>query len=103
MLSGSKPPVVVDSSEPADADIVRQVLGGDTAVFERLMRRYNERVYRVARAIVRDEEEAEDVMQQAYVNAFAHLGRFNGTAPFSTWLTKIVIDESFARVRRRSP
>jgi RNA polymerase sigma-70 factor, ECF subfamily len=71
-------------------------------VFELLMRRYNERVYRAARAIVRDELEAEDVMQQAYVNAFAHLAQFNGTARFSTWLTKIAVNESLARVRRRA-
>jgi len=65
------------------------------------MRRYNERVYRVARAIVRDEQEAEDVMQQAYVDAFQHLAQFNGAARFSTWLTRIVVNESLARLRRR--
>lgn len=70
-------------------------------MFELLMRRYNERVYRAARAIVRDEHEAEDVMQQAYVDAFTHLRQFNGSARFSTWLTKIAINESLARVRRR--
>ena len=70
-------------------------------MFELLMRRYNERVYRAARAIVRDEQEAEDVMQQAYVNAFTHLRQFNGAAQFSTWLTRIAINESLARVRRR--
>lgn len=85
-----------------DEQVVTQVIGGQTALFEVLMRRYNERVYRVARAIVRDDEEAEDVMQQAYVNAYAHLRQFNGKARFSTWLTKIAINESLARVRRRS-
>jgi RNA polymerase sigma-70 factor (ECF subfamily) len=65
------------------------------------MRRYNERVYRVARSIVRDEQEAEDVMQQAYVNAFTHLRQFNGSARFSTWLTRIAINESLARLRRQ--
>jgi RNA polymerase sigma-70 factor (ECF subfamily) len=84
-----------------DEQVVTQVIGGQTALFEVLMRRYNERVYRVARAIVRDDEEAEDVMQQAYVNAYAHLRQFNGKARFSTWLTKIAINESLARVRRR--
>jgi RNA polymerase sigma-70 factor, ECF subfamily len=88
-------------SEDSDDEIVRHVLGGDTALFELLMRRYNERVYRAARAIVRDEHEAEDVMQQAYVNAFTHLRQFNGSARFSTWLTKIAVNESLARVRRR--
>ena len=64
--------------EEDDAEVIRQVLHGNTAMFELLMRRYNERVYRAARAIVRDEQEAEDVMQQTYVNAFTHLRQFNG-------------------------
>jgi RNA polymerase sigma-70 factor, ECF subfamily len=92
---------VFPGAEQSDADVIRQVLEGNTAMFELLMRRYNERVYRAARAIVRDEQEAEDVMQQAYVNAFTHLHQFNGAARFSTWLTKIAINESLARVRRR--
>ena len=79
--------VICESTEQSDADVIRQVLDGHSAMFELLMRRYNERVYRAARAIVRDEQEAEDVMQQAYVNAFAHLRQFNGASRFSTWLT----------------
>ncbi len=85
-----------------DEQVVTSVLAGQTALFEILMRRYNERVYRVARAIVRDDEEAEDVMQQAYVNAYAHLRQYTGKAQFSTWLTKIAVNESLARVRRRA-
>jgi RNA polymerase sigma-70 factor (ECF subfamily) len=96
------PTVELDSAESRDEDIIRQVLVGITAMFELLMRRYNERIYRAARAIVRDEEEAEDVMQQAYVNAFTHLRQFNGTSKFSTWLTRIAINEALARVRRRN-
>lgn len=87
--------------ERTDDDLVRQALHGTTVAFELLMRRYNERVYRAARAIVRDEHEAEDVMQQAYVNAFTHLHQFSGASQFSTWLTRIAINESLARVRRR--
>jgi RNA polymerase sigma-70 factor (ECF subfamily) len=94
-------PAAVEGAEPGDEEVVRQVLAGKTALFELLMRRYNERLYRVARAIVRDEHEAEDVMQQAYVNAYAHMRQFNGTARFSTWLTRIAVNESLARVRRR--
>ena len=85
----------------SDEQVVAQVLAGQTALFEILMRRYNERVYRAARAIVRDEDEAEDVMQQAYVNAYAHLAQFGGRAQFSTWLTRIAVNEALARVRRR--
>src|SRR5689334_24246899 len=84
-----------------DEEIVRQVLDGNTALFEVLMRRHNERVYRAARAILRDEREAEDVMQEAYVNAYTHLAQFDGRARFSTWLTKIAVHEALARVRRQ--
>jgi RNA polymerase sigma-70 factor (ECF subfamily) len=91
----------VEPIEQTDEDLVRQVVGGDTSLFEKLMRRYNERIYRVARAIVRDDHEAEDVMQQAYVNAFTHLDQFNGSARFSTWLTRIAVNESLARLRRQ--
>jgi RNA polymerase sigma-70 factor (ECF subfamily) len=83
-----------------DEQVVAQVLDGQTALFEVLMRRHNERVYRAARAIVRDEREAEDVMQQAYVNAYAHLRQFDGRAAFATWLTRIAVNEAISRVRR---
>lgn len=89
------------TGEQSDEALIEQFLGGNTAVFELLMRRYNERVYRAARSVVRDEQEAEDVMQQAYVNAFTHLRQFNGAARFSTWLTRIAINEALARVRRQ--
>jgi RNA polymerase sigma-70 factor (ECF subfamily) len=90
-----------DTRDQTDEEVVRQVLDGDTARYALLMRRYNERLYRAARAITRDDREAEDVMQQAYVNAFANLRQFNGQARFATWLTQIAINESLARVRRR--
>jgi RNA polymerase sigma-70 factor (ECF subfamily) len=101
MIIATSPAVAVEGAEQDDTEVIRQVLQGNTAMFELLMRRHNERVYRAARAIVRDEQEAEDVMQQAYVNAFTHLRQFNGSAHFSTWLTRIAINESLARVRRR--
>jgi RNA polymerase sigma-70 factor (ECF subfamily) len=82
-----------------DEEIVRRVLAGETALFELIMRRYNQRIYRAVRAIVRDETEAEDVMQQAYVNAYAHLHQFAERASFATWLTRIAINEALARIR----
>jgi RNA polymerase sigma-70 factor, ECF subfamily len=85
----------------SDEQVVSRVLSGQTALFEVLMRRHNERIYRAARAILRDESDAEDVMQQAYVNAYSHLRRFDGRSKFSTWLTRIAIHEALARVRRR--
>jgi RNA polymerase sigma-70 factor, ECF subfamily len=83
-----------------DEDVVKRVRAGDTALFEVLMRRNNRRIYRVARAIVKNESEAEDIMQQAYVSAYAHLDQFAGTAKFSTWLTKITVNEALARIRQ---
>ena len=84
-----------------DEQVIAHVLAGQTALFEVLMRRHNERVYRTARAILHDDGEVEDVMQQAYVNAYAHLRQFDGRAAFATWLTRIVVHESLARARRR--
>lgn len=101
MVEAAAPAARSGGSEHSDEDIVRLVLSGQTALFELLMRRYNERLYRAARAITRDEREAEDVMQQAYVNAYANLRQFKGTAMFSTWLTRIAVNEALARVRRR--
>jgi RNA polymerase sigma-70 factor (ECF subfamily) len=101
MMTRMSSAVALDNSRDSDAEIIQQVLAGNTALFELLMRRYNERIYRAARSIVRDEQEAEDIMQQAYVNAFTHLRQFNGSAQFSTWLTRIAINEALARVRRR--
>ena len=83
-----------------DEEIVKRVLAGDTALFEVLMRRHNRRIYRVARAIVKDESEIEDVMQQTYVAAYTHLEQFAGAARFVTWLTKIAVNEALARVRQ---
>ncbi len=85
-----------------DEEVVARVLQGDTALFEIIMRRYNQRLYRVARAILRDDAEAEDVMQDAYVRAFQHLHQFEGRAKFSTWLTRIAVHEALARTRRRN-
>jgi len=87
--------------DPSDQEIVRRVQQGEAALFEVLMRRYNQRLYRVARSITRDDAEAEDVMQQSYLNAFTHLDQFAQRAQFSTWLTRIAVHEALARVRRR--
>jgi len=101
MLPMTSLAAALEHAEQADEAIVRQVVAGQTALFELLMRRHNERVYRAVRSIVRDEREVEDVMQQAYLNAFTHLRQFSGAARFSTWLTRIAINEALARVRRR--
>jgi RNA polymerase sigma-70 factor (ECF subfamily) len=102
MMNGSRNrDVLVRSAEESDEHLVQQVLEGNTALFELIMRRHNERLYRAARAITRDEREAEDVMQQAYLNAFSNLRQFKGHAQFATWLTRIAVNEALARVRHR--
>ncbi|HEY7790962.1 MAG TPA: RNA polymerase sigma factor [Vicinamibacterales bacterium] len=88
------------NSALSDLDIVRRVKSGESALFEILMRRHNQRLYRVARAVVKDESDVEDVMQQAYINAFTHLAQFQERAQFSTWLTQIALREAFSRRRK---
>jgi RNA polymerase sigma-70 factor (ECF subfamily) len=83
-----------------DEEVVNRVLAGETALYEVVMRRYNTRLYRVARAILKNDGEAEDVMQDAYVRAFQHLGQFAGRAKFSTWLTRIAVHEALARQQK---
>jgi RNA polymerase sigma-70 factor, ECF subfamily len=95
------PAIAAASSTLPDEEIAARVVAGETPLFEILMRRHNEQVYRAARAILRDDREAEDVMQEAYVNAFTHLAQFDGRARFSTWLTKIAVYEALGRARRR--
>jgi len=84
----------------SDEEVVVRVLAGETAMFEIVMRRHNQLLYRVARAILRNDGEAEDVMQDAYVRAFEHLRQFAGRAKFSTWLARIAVNEALARERR---
>jgi RNA polymerase sigma-70 factor (ECF subfamily) len=84
-----------------DEEIVARVGAGEVELFELLMRRHNPRVYRAARAILHDDSEAEDVMQDAYVRAYEHLHEFEGRAHFSTWLTRIAVHEALARIRRQ--
>src|SRR5262245_46405449 len=92
----------VETAPVSDEEVVARVLAGETPLFEILMRRYNQRLYRVSRSILRDDAEAQDVMQEAYVRAFIHLDQFDGRAKFSTWLTRIAIHEALARLRYRS-
>lgn len=88
------------SADLTDDELVREVRRGNRSCFEPLMRRYNQRLFRVARAIVHNDAEAEDVIQQAYVNAYIHLDQFEERARFSTWLTRIAIHEALGRLRK---
>jgi len=95
------PAELATSQEPlSDEEVVARVLAGETGMFEVIMRRHNQLLYRVARAILRNDGEAEDVMQDAYVRAYEHLGQFAGRAKFSTWLTRIAVQEALPRQHR---
>lgn len=83
-----------------DGELVAGVLNGDARAFETLMRHYNRRLYRVARSILKDDAEAEDALQEAYWKAYKSMGRFHFDARLSTWLTRIVINESLGRMRQ---
>ncbi|NUP12708.1 MAG: RNA polymerase sigma factor [Polyangiaceae bacterium] len=87
------------NSTLTDEAVVERVRAGDVALFEILMRRHNQRIFRAARAIVKNDDLAEEVMQEAYVSAFEHLDDFGGRARFSTWLTRIAVHASLRRVR----
>jgi RNA polymerase sigma-70 factor (ECF subfamily) len=82
-----------------DEEVVERVLAGETPLFEIVMRRYNQRLYRASRAILRDDTQAEDVVQDAYVRAYHHLPQFRSEAKFSTWLMRIALNEALARAR----
>jgi len=86
----------------SDADLIVLVLRRDETAARALMQRYNRRLYRVARSVVRDDGEAEDVLQEAYLKAFASLHGFRGDASLSTWLIRIVVNEALQRLRRRT-
>jgi RNA polymerase sigma-70 factor (ECF subfamily) len=86
----------------SDEELVSRVRSGEVALFEVLMRRNNTRVYRAIRGILRDEGEVEDAMQQTYLDAYLKLDQFAGGAAFSTWLTRIAINEALGRLRRHA-
>jgi RNA polymerase sigma-70 factor (ECF subfamily) len=85
----------------SDEEVVARVLAGDTSLFEILMRRYNQRLFRVSRGILADDAEAEDVVQEAWLRAFRELAGFRGEARFATWLTRIACHEALARANKR--
>lgn len=88
------------TSPLTDEELIARVVQGDVELYEVIMRRYNQRLYRITRAILLDSSDAEDVVQQAYINAFEHLDQFEARSKFSTWLTKIAINAALARSRQ---
>ena len=90
-----------EGAEADDGALVARIVAGDRDAFEQLMRSHNTALFRAARAIVRDDADAEDVLQEAYLSAYRHLPGFRGDASLSTWLTRIVINQALGRLRAR--
>jgi len=89
-------------SSASDGALARQIEAGDLRAFEVLMRRHNRILFRTARAILKDDGEAEDAVQEAYLQAYRSIAKFRGDARLSTWLTRIVANEAFGRLRKRA-
>lgn len=92
-----------DHDKLDETELVRLAQAGDGEAFRVIMQRGNQRLFRMARGVVRDDSEAEDVLQEAYARAFAAIGGFRGEAGVMTWLTRIVLNEARGRLRRRRP
>jgi RNA polymerase sigma-70 factor (ECF subfamily) len=93
-------PAPADAACSADMALARRIAAGDAVAFERLMREMNRKLFRVARSILDDDSEAEDALQEAYVTAYGEMASFRGASKLSTWVTRIVINESLGRLRK---
>ncbi|RWL42057.1 MAG: RNA polymerase sigma factor [Mesorhizobium sp.] len=91
----------IGSAEASDMTLVRRALARDPDACRAIIKIHNQRLYRIARGVVRNDAEAEDIVQEAYMRAFASLGAFRGEASLSTWLSRIVINEALGRLRKR--
>jgi len=94
--------LATESNADSDAALARGIEAGDARAIEDVMRRHNRTLFRTARAILKDDAEAEDAVQEAYLQAIRSIGKFRGDARLSTWLTRIVANEAFGRLRKRA-
>ena len=85
----------------SDDTLVARIVAGEKQLFEVFMKKYNTRLYRVSMSIIHDDDEAEDIMQAAYIKAYENLNRFEGRSNFLTWLTRIAINEGLMRLKKR--
>ena len=101
-LSDAPTPITAATTAAlTDEEVVRRVRAGERALFEVLLRRHDRRVYRTVRAILRDEDEIDDAMQQVWLQVYLHLGDFQGSSALSTWLVRIAANEALQRLRKR--
>ncbi|HET7558036.1 MAG TPA: RNA polymerase sigma factor [Rhodanobacteraceae bacterium] len=95
--------LAIDYATLGDAELVAHARRGHREAFRQIMRRGNQRLFRVARGVLNDDDEAEDAVQEAWTIAFAKLDGFRGEASLLTWMTRIVLNECYGRLRRRKP
>jgi RNA polymerase sigma-70 factor, ECF subfamily len=93
-------PLPSGAGAATDEQLVAAIAGGDQTAFEGLMRKYNGKLFRIARAILKDDSDAEDVLQDAYLDAYRHIEDFRGDSQVATWLTRIVVNQALMRVRK---
>jgi RNA polymerase sigma-70 factor (ECF subfamily) len=98
-LIGTRP-ILTSALAAADLALADRIAHRDAAAFEQLMRQHNGRLFRVVRAILRDDAEAEDALQDAYIDAYRHISEFRGTAQLGTWLTRIAVNHALMRLRK---
>jgi RNA polymerase sigma-70 factor (ECF subfamily) len=101
MLNALRPSAAPINAQTGDAELAARGARGDEVAFEAIMRRHNQLLFRTARSIVKNDAEAEDVVQEAYLRAWRALGSFRADAKLSTWLVRIVANEAFGRLRRK--
>src|SRR3954467_3582658 len=100
-MAGMRQPAST-ASRAGDTDLIARAASGDARAFEALMRRYNRALFRTARAILRDDAEAEDALQEAYLRIYATIGGYRGEARLSTWLARVVANEALMRLRKET-
>lgn len=86
-----------------DAVLIARILAGEKRLFEQLIRKYNQRLFRIGMTILKDETETEDAMQTAYINAYQHLSSFENRASFGTWIVRIMLNQCYQQQRKRKP
>jgi RNA polymerase sigma-70 factor (ECF subfamily) len=92
---------IISFQSLSDEENIRRVMAGEKHLYENIMRKYNQRLYRISMSIVNDSEEADDIIQSAYIKAYEHLSNFKFKSDFGTWLIKILINESLLRRRQK--
>lgn len=99
-IPGAASKAAAGATPPDDMALARLIAGGDRVSFEQLMRRHNRRLYRLARATLRDDAEAEDALQDAYLAAYRAMDKFRGDSTLATWLSRMVLNECLGRLRK---